>query len=344
MGGQLRDSARIREAFETEYLNLSSSASLDEIGKGGCRKVSFIFRLLRQVRQILREWKPDLVYVTPTSTLPALAKDYLMVRLVRRSRCRIALHFHNKGVAAHSGRWLDNWVYRHLFDGAEVILLSDLLRPDVDKYVPSERISICANGLDIPVEVARNYHRDTPRLLFLSNLLPDKGIVDLLDACSLLHGRGYSFTCRFVGAPTPALSAEDFRRMVTDRGLDDLVSYDGPRYGEEKQAVWDQADIFVHPTREDCFPLVILEAMGTGLPVVATDEGAIPEMIRNGVDGLVCPKGDPAALADALESLLSDAGLRKRMGDSGKERYHDCYTREAFERRFVEILKACCDA
>lgn len=340
MGGQLRDSARIREAFETEYLNLSASASLDEIGKGGLRKVSYVFRLLRQVRQILREWKPDLVYVTPTSTLPALAKDYLMVRLVRRYRCRIALHFHNKGVAARSGRWLDNWVYRHLFDGAEVILLSDLLRPDVDRYVPSERISICANGLDLPGGVTRNYYRDNPQLLFLSNLLPDKGIVDLLDACSLLHGRGYAFTCRFVGAPTPALSTEDFRRMVTDRGLDDLVSYDGPRYGQEKQAVWEQADIFVHPTREDCFPLVILEAMAAALPVVSTHEGGIADEVEEGVSGLFCEKANPKSLADAIARLLTDPSLRESMGHAGRERYERYFTATCFERRMLEILRS----
>ena len=341
MGGQLRDSARIREAFETEYLNLSSSASLEEIGKGRWRKVTFVIRLLRQVRQILREWKPDLVYVTPTSTLPALAKDYLMVRLVRRYRCRIVLHFHNKGVAARSGRLLDDWVYRRLFDGAEVILLSDLLRPDVDKYVPSERISICANGLDFPAGIMREYRKnDAPQLLFLSNLLPDKGIVDLLDACSLLHGRGFSFTCRFVGAPTPALTAEDFHRMVTDRGLDDLVSYDGPRYGKEKQAVWEQADIFVHPTRDDCFPLVILEAMAAALPVVSTLEGGIPDEVEGGVSGLLCEKANPKALADAIACLLSDPSLRERMGQAGRERYERYFTATCFERRMLEILRS----
>jgi glycosyltransferase involved in cell wall biosynthesis len=62
-------------------------------------------------------------------------------------------------------------------------------------------------------------------------------------------------------------------------------------------------------------------------------------MVRDGVDGLICPKGDPMALADALERLLSDAALRARMGESGKTRYRESYTLEQFEKRFVDILK-----
>ena len=99
------------------------------------------------------------------------------------------------------------------------------------------------------------------------------------------------------------------------------------------------ADVFVHPTLNDSFPLVVLEAMGTGLPVVTTAEGGIPDMVRDGVDGLICPKGDPSALADALQKLLSDASMRTRLGESGKARYRMSYTQEQFEKRFVEILK-----
>ena len=127
MGAQIRASRMVAEAFDCRFLNLSASSSLEEIGKGRLRKLRFVASLLRKVRQELREWKPDLVYLTPTSTLPALFKDYSIVRLVRRYGCKRALHFHNKGIANRSSRWLDDKIYRRLFDGADVILLSDAL-------------------------------------------------------------------------------------------------------------------------------------------------------------------------------------------------------------------------
>ena len=104
--------------------------------------------------------------------------------------------------------------------------------------------------------------------------------------------------------------------------------------------------MFAFPSHypDECFPLVVLEAMGAGLPVVTTDEGAIPEMVRDGEDGVICPKKDPAALADTLGSLLADPLLRTRMGESGKHRYQSSYTLECFERNIVEILNRSVDA
>lgn len=339
MGDLLRGSWELAEAFDCQFLNLSSSRSLEEIGKGRFRKLLFILDLLRRERNLLREWKPDLVYVTPTSTLPALWKDIAVVRRARRNGVRTVLHFHNKGVSARSARWLDDRVYRYLFDGVDVILISDLLRSDVERYVKPERISICPNGLDF-LACQPTDQGEVPQLLFLSNLLPDKGLSDLLDACVLLRDRGVPFGCRIVGSPTPQLSADGLRLMLEDRKLVGTVVYDGPKYGADKQATFAGADIFVHPTREDCFPLVVLEAMAAGLPVVSTREGGIPDEVEDGKTGLLCPKGDPGSLADALEELLMDASLREQMGAAGRERYQEHFTSACFERRMLEILKS----
>jgi len=340
MGAQIRDSRILAETFECRHINLSSSVTLEEIGRGRLRKLLFVARLLRLVRRSIREWKPDLVYVTPTSTLPALFKDCSVVRLARRCGCSVLLHFHNKGVASRSGRWLDDKVYRRLFAQAGVILLSDVLRPDVEKYVPADRIAVCPNGLDLPPVPDRNPHGGVPCILFLSNLLPDKGIVDLLDACILLKKSGISFRCRVVGAPTAAVSENSFRYLVADRNLEDIVAYSGPLYGSDKQDALREADLLVHPTREDCFPLVILEAMAAGLPVVSTREGGIPDEVEDGVTGVLCEKGNPAALAASLTRLLKDAPLRKRMGIAGRARYENSFTSAAFERRIVDILRS----
>ena len=177
------------------------------------------------------------------------------------------------------------------------------------------------------------------RNLFLSNIIRSKGVSVLIEACRLLKERGVAFSCSLVGARSADYPAGTLEMEIREKGLDGLVSYEGPAYEEEKWEAFAKAGIFVHPTLNDAFPLVILEAMGAGLPVVTTAEGGIPDMVRDGVDGLICPKGDPAALADALERLLADAGLRTRMGESGQIRYRELFTLERFEKRLVDILK-----
>ena len=331
----LRESPLVNATFQTRYLNLSGSAALEQVGHFSVRKFRTVFHLVREVRQTVRKWKPDLVYLTPSATMPGLLKDALVARSIKGSR--VILHFHNKGVKEHQDRFFMNILYRMLFKDAGVILLSRLLYPDIRKYVPEERVSYCSNGVYVPS--MNRVPAAVPRILFLSNIIRSKGVSVLVEACRLLKDRGLDFHCSLVGALSADYPGDSLSAEVREKGLEGQVVYEGPRYGEEKWDAFSKADIFVHPTLNDSFPLVVLEAMGSGLPVVTTEEGAIPEMVRDGIDGLVCPKNDPAALAEALQKLLSDRELRTRMGKSGEARYRELYTLERFEKRIVDILK-----
>ena len=334
-GAAIRDSGLVNDLFDTRYINLSASVTLEEVGRFSFKKIRSVFRLVREVRRTVARWKPDQVYLTPSCTMPGLLKDAFVARAARGSR--VVLHFHNKGVAEHQDRFFYDCLYRMLFKDARIILLSRRLYPDILKYVPENRVSYCPNGVSVPS--MQRVSGDIPRLLFLSNIIRSKGVSVLIEACRLLKERGADFQCLLVGALSADYPGDSLVEEIRRQGVEERVTYAGPVYGEGKWEAFAKADVFVHPTLNDSFPLVVLEAMGTGLPVVTTDEGAVPEMVRDGVDGLICPKGDPKALADALERLLSDAALRTRMGDSGKARYRESYTLEQFEKRFVDILK-----
>ena len=361
VGTAIRESGLVNGTFDTRYINLSSSATLEQVGRFSFGKVRAVSRLLSEVRRTLREWKPDLVYMTPSSTMPGLLKDALTARLVRRKGCKIILHFHNKGVAARQDRFVDDRLYRMLFRDASVILLSHLLYPDIRKYVPEERVSYCPNGVSVPAldfstppaaslemtgKTPLEMTEGVPKILFLSNMIRSKGVSVLVDACRRLKERGIAFRCSLVGALSADYPGDSLMTEIREKGLEGCVSYDGPRYGDEKWKAFSQADVFAFPTfyPDECFPLVVLEAMGAGLPVVTTTEGALPEMIREGEDGFICPKQDPGALADALARLLSDPVLRTRMGESGRTRYETAFTLDRFERNIVDILKRHVDA
>ena len=182
-----------------------------------------------------------------------------------------------------------------------------------------------------------------PRLLFLSNLIPSKGVYVLLDACKMLKERGLQFVCDFVGGETKEISRATFEAAVRERDLEDVVRYHGPKYGEEKLAYFAQSDVFVFPTfyHNECFPLVLLEAMQWRLPLVSSDEGGIPDIVQNGENGFVCQRQDALSLAEALEKLISNPALRRQMGERGYERYKAEYTLTAFEQNFVEMIRGC---
>ena len=181
---------------------------------------------------------------------------------------------------------------------------------------------------------------EAPNLLFLSNLIESKGVYVLLDACKVLRERGLQFMCDFVGGETKEIDRAVFEAEVKERGLEDCVAYHGPQYGEDKLRFFAQADVFVFPTfyYNECFPLVLLEAMQYRLPMVSSDEGGIPDIVQNRVNGFVAERKNVTALADALEKLIVDPALRHQMGEQGYARYKEKYTLEAFEACFVECL------
>jgi glycosyltransferase involved in cell wall biosynthesis len=181
----------------------------------------------------------------------------------------------------------------------------------------------------------------TVNLLFLSNLIPSKGVYVLLDACRILKDKGLDFQCNFVGGETKEIDRARFEAEVQKRGLEGMVRYEGPKYGKEKEEYWRSSDVFVFPTYyfNECFPLVILEAMQHGLPVVSTDEGAVPDIVADGENGFVCRRKDAEGLAQALERLLQDEALRHRMGAEGYRRYKENFTLQCFEQRLAECLR-----
>ena len=203
-----------------------------------------------------------------------------------------------------------------------------------------EQVLICSNGIPETENGKRKTENSlTVNLLFLSNLIPSKGVYVLLDACKILKEKGMDFHCNFVGGESKEINRSVFEQAVRERGLDDCVTYHGPKYGEDKERYWQMADVFVQPTFEDCFPLTILESMQHHKPIASTNEGAVPDMVIDGENGFICKRKDAVSLANAIERLIVDEALRNRMGEEGYRIYQEKFTLSCFEQRFTEILR-----
>ena len=432
----IKDSAKVQSVAQCDWVNLSTSRRMDEIGKGGAMKLLRFMGAYLKTLWLLLTHRYDLCYLAITCHGIGFLKDAPFVWLCKMFGCRVLIHQHNKGMSKCIERWPYRWLIPYIYKHARVMLLSWHLYPDIAKVVKREQVVICANGIpggeekgerrkeksaskreqnnfiyyvereqiqdrkaglkengyvdeddkkyederliaaeqrvncdDSQVNVAeqrlgvnQSQGDDSPatalrltsssaainrseaaslpvNLLFLSNLIPSKGVYVLLDACRILKDKGLDFQCNFVGGETKEIDRARFEAEVQRRGLEGMVRYEGPKYGEEKEEYWRSSDVFVQPTFEDCFPLTILEAMQHGLPVVSTTEGAVPDMVADGVNGFVCERKDVSGLAGALERLITDASLRMRMGEVGRKRYEEEFTLERFEERFAECLR-----
>jgi glycosyltransferase involved in cell wall biosynthesis len=160
-----------------------------------------------------------------------------------------------------------------------------------------------------------------PVLLSVGRLVEKKGFDDLLHALADLLRRGTPFECRIYGDGPLREELEGLRDRL---GLHDRVRMMGARSGDEVLVALKDADVFVLMARQaddgdrDGIPNVLVEAMACEVPVVATAAGGIAELVRDGSNGLLRPERDRAGVAAALQSLLADEGLRRRLGESGR--------------------------
>ena len=382
----IKDSKLVNELHDCDFVNLSTSRRMDEIGKGGIRKLLRFIGAYFAVFFKLLTHRYDLCYLAITCHGMGFLKDAPFVLLCKLFRRKVLIHQHNKGMSGCVHRWPYRWLMPLVYRNTRVMLLSWHLYDDIAQVVKREQVVICPNGIPQQSNVGplpnplpkrgnsgivantKHYTLNTKQnenchpngvsamsaapspsgegwgeahLLFLSNLIPSKGVYVLLDACRMLHEQGLSFVCDFVGGETKEIDRATFDAAVKERGLEGIVRYQGPKYGEEKERYWERADIFVQPTYEDCFPLTIVEAMQHRLPVVSTTEGAVPDLIQHGVNGYTVERKESAPLAEALAQLITHPTLRHEMGAAGYARYQELYTLEAFERQFVSCLVSC---
>ena len=343
VGGYIKDSRQINDLFNSCYINLGTSESLQEIGKNPVKKILRYIRLILQVNKALFCFKPDVCYLTISTKDAGFYKDALIVFLVRLYRVKRMYHLHNKGVSARQDGVLDNLLYKLVFKNVDVILLSKHLYPDLQKYVPEERVHYCPNGIPLVKSESQmtkgNDSHTNPEILFLSNLIESKGVFVLIDALKVVHERGYNFHCTMMGGEGD-VTVSKVKEIIEARGLADHIDVSGNKYGREKEIAFSDSDIFVIPTyyHYECMPLVIIEAMRHSLAVISTFEGAVPDLVEDGVNGFLVPQRNTTALADKLEVLIQDPDLRQKMGAAGRTRYEAQFTLDRFERRMVEIL------
>jgi glycosyltransferase involved in cell wall biosynthesis len=164
---------------------------------------------------------------------------------------------------------------------------------------------------------AREYGRESPlEALFLGWVDREKGIFELLECAQLLSESGDVPAFKVIIAGDGSAMAET-RRKLNDPRLGSVVELLGWIDSDAKVERLRRAHLLVLPSYMEGMPNAIIEAMATGLPVVATDVGAVGDVVCDGVNGFLIPPRDIDRLAKALRQLLLDAPLRERMGRAG---------------------------
>jgi glycosyltransferase involved in cell wall biosynthesis len=296
---------------------------------------------LEIIKKILTE-KPDLAYFALSPFGYAFYRDAVYVFIFKLFRLKVLFHLHGKGIKQVTGNsLLRRIIYRMVFKNANVICLTNSLTKDIEKVTSSVPFIVpCGIPIHRKAKEKIFERKEVLQILYLSNYVKTKGILNLLDALNILMEAGYIFNARLVGAPTD-LSVKDVEEYVRSKKLEKYVHVIGPKYGDEKYIEFLNADIFVFPTfyPNEAFPLVNLEAMQFGLPIISTNEGGIAEGVINNETGFIVDPTEVEQIADRIAKLIDDNDLRKSLGCKGKERFFEYYTLEHFIANIDKTFK-----
>ncbi len=187
--------------------------------------------------------------------------------------------------------------------------------------VPAERIRLVPEGIDLArwqrVASQTPHHSDGTTILCVARQYPRKHVADLLRALPEVR-RAVPAAHAVIVGDGPEHGA--LRALAAELGLGSAVQFLGAIADDDAVARWYRhADVFCLPSVQEGFGIVFLEAMASGLPVVATRAAAVPEVVPDGQAGLLVPPGDVAALASALTALLHEPARRASYGACGQE-------------------------
>jgi glycosyltransferase involved in cell wall biosynthesis len=208
--------------------------------------------------------------------------------------------------------------------------------------VPPDRVSLIPNAVipapDDPPNLSGTLPDgwlEEPLVGVVARLQPEKGVATFLKAAALVSKA--SPGARFLVVGDGPLR-EELRDLVGRLGVEDRVRFLG--YRTEARALIRLLDVLVVPSLTEGSPLIVLEAMAAGVPVVASAVGGVPDQARHGEEGLLVPPGDPEALAGAMDELLRDPRRARRLGAAGRRRTENGFSHETLVRRIEGVYRA----
>lgn len=236
----------------------------------------------------------------------------------RRTGRPVIVHLHMPDIGAFFGSGRAHaaamgWMFRH---ADRVLALTEAMAAELRAlFGPGPRIEVLYNPVELePLSAPPRPRTDSPTVLFLGEIGQRKGAFDLIAAAERVRAAAPSARFQLYGNG----EVERARAEVAARGLAGRVEVPGWISGPARLEVLKAAHLLVLPSYQEGLPMSILEAMGAGLPVVATPVGGVAEAVIDGETGALVRPGDVDGLAGALTRLVSDPALRLRQGAAGR--------------------------
>ncbi len=280
--------------------------------------------LARRLARSLRARPADILHTHNTSPF--------LVGSVASAMTHTPRHIHTKhgvgGPHSLAGRLLMRWAAGRV---DSVIAVSGETREAAihDDGFPQNVVDVVHNGVQVDAAPPRT-PSDTPNAIMVARLEPVKGHQFLIDAVPAVLDAVPGFRLEIVGDGS---LRDSLRQQVAALGVDHAVRFSGTQHDVSERLA--HATLFVLPSLSEGVSLTLLEAMAASLPIVTTRVGGTPEVVRDGMEALLVPPSDAAALSSAIIRLASDPALARRLADSARARAESDFSLAAMTQAYV---------
>jgi len=290
--------------------------------------------------------RPDVVHLNTSLEPKSYWRDIAYLGVAKLFGRKIVYQVHGGALPGDMfrGNAVCNWLLRRVLRASDaVVLLAQVELHAYSKFAPEVPLEVIANAIDAEDLVRDRLDRKETgplHLVYVGRISENKGIFEAVAALAQLNREGRMMRLTIAGSGPDETR---LRSLVAELGLNDEVHFAGPLYGEAKNALWRSAHVFAFPTyHREGLPYALLEAMAAGAVPVTTRVGAIPDVLVDGVNGVLVAAKDPADVADALRRLDADRHQLARMAEAGRSRVLLHYTvsrlADDFRRVYLRLL------
>jgi len=298
--------------------------------------IEFVVALIR--------FRPAIVHLNTSMEAKSYWRDLAYLCAARLFRRKVVYQVHGGGLPSSflgENPLSQAFLRATLWMPDAISLLAEVELEEYRRFKAGRRLDIVPNAIRLEEYAgmhSKQFDRKKLVLGYIGRLADDKGVRETIEAIATLRrGGDESFRFQIAGSgPDEAF----LRDLVRENGVDDIVDFLGPVFSEDKMRFWEGIDIFVFPTfHREGLPYTILEALASGTPTLSTRVGGIPDVIQDGVQGVLLDDHEPASVARAIEAMLLDRQRLRDMSVAALQRASDHYGVERLASQFDRIYR-----
>lgn len=323
--------------FTANIIDTSYYKFDEKIGKISLKKLFFYLKLNSQIFKIFQN---NIIYLTPGQTFFGLTKYSIFILLSSLLKKELIIHVHGNYLGTEYKTLSDikkRIFYSLLSRATKGIVLSESLKKNMSPFIKDENIYVLHNFAENYLTLNnKEVQLDKLKIIFLSNLMRGKGILELLKALKILEKENIDYEAKIAGI------MDENNKKTINRYLNKLkfTDYLGVVNGKEKKDLLEWSNIFVLPTYYEMEgqPISIIEAMATQNLIITTRHAGIPDIIKEFENGYFVEKKSIKSIVDQLKVINHNKSIIRQIAERNRIYFQEKFTFNHFKNNFLKIL------